>query len=158
MSKAEQTQTVAMGTQVIFKWSGLHDVWLLPNKAAYDACDFSQGKELASTNVNKYTYETLATGTFYFACKVTGHCKSAAMKMVLTVPPPSGPAPTYTNRIVVYLYKYSTHVPRTNANIARVVYLSQQTNRHIYTVCWRLWICFARRFHYMVGYMDIRNR
>ena len=121
MSKAEQTQTVAAGTDVIFKWSELHDVWLLPNKAAYDACDFSQGKELASTNVNKYTYETLAAGTFYFGCKVTAHCAYAAMKLVLTVTPPPGPAPTYTIRIVVYLCKYPTLVPRTNPNIARVV-------------------------------------
>ena len=87
MTKAEQTQTVVEGTNVIFKWSGSHDVWLLPNKAAYDACDFSQGKELASTSVTEYTYETLAAGTFYFSCKVEGHCKFAQMKLALTVTP-----------------------------------------------------------------------
>ena len=91
MTKTEQTQTVVAGTDVIFKWSDTHDVWLLPNKAAYDACDFSEGKELAPTSVNKYTYETLAAGTFYFACKVTGHCRFA-MKLALTV----SPAPTTT--------------------------------------------------------------
>ena len=91
MTKVEQAQTVVAGTDVIFKWSGLHDVWLLPNKAAYDACDFSEGKELAPTSVNKYTYETLAAGTFYFSCKVTGHCSLGSMKLVLTVTPAPTP-------------------------------------------------------------------
>ena len=96
MTTAEQTQTVSANTDVIFKWTGSHDVWLLPNKGAYDACEFSQGKELASTSVNKYTYETLAAGTFYFACKVTGHCRFD-VKLALTVtPPPLSPAPTTT--------------------------------------------------------------
>ena len=89
MSKAEQTQTVAAGTDVIFKWWGeKHDVWLLPNKAAYDACDFSRAKYLPPTyekSVNQYTYKTLAAGTFYFGCKVNGHCKFAQMKLALTV-------------------------------------------------------------------------
>ena len=91
MTSAEQAQTVAAGTDVIFKWSDNHDVWLLPNKAAYDACDFSQGKELASTSVNEYTYETLAAGTFYFTCKVTGHCQFGNMKLALTVTSPPTP-------------------------------------------------------------------
>ena len=94
MTKAEQTQTVVVNTDVTFEWIGTHNVWLLPDKAAYDACDFSQGKELASTSVNEYTHKALAAGTFYFGCKVTGYCKFAQMKLVLTVTPP--PAPTTT--------------------------------------------------------------
>ena len=49
ITAAERKQTVAVNTDVTFKWSGTHNVWLLPNKAAYDACDFSKAKELAFT-------------------------------------------------------------------------------------------------------------
>ncbi len=90
MREAERTQTVTVGTNVIFKWgeSEPHSVWEMPNKAAYDACDFSQGKELAPTSVNgEYTYKASATGTVYFACKVPGHCTHAQQKLVLTVTP-----------------------------------------------------------------------
>ena len=87
MSEAEQTQTVIVSTDVKFKWDGTHNVWLLPDKAAYDACDFSKGKELAPTGVNEYTYKALAAGTVYFACQVTGHCSHAQQKLTLTVTP-----------------------------------------------------------------------
>ena len=87
MTDAERTQTVAVNTQIKFKWSSTHNVWLLPNKAAYDACDFSKGTELASTGVNEYTYKASATGTVYFGCQVTGHCKFANHKLALTVTP-----------------------------------------------------------------------
>ena len=104
MTKAEQAQTVAPGTNVIFKWSGTHNVWLMPNKVAYNECDFDQARELASTSVNEYTYKAPAAGTVYFTCKVEGplppnrwsrgHCKFGNMKLVLTVA--SAPAPKIT--------------------------------------------------------------
>ena len=84
MSSADQAQTVAAGTNVIFKWSGTHNVWWLPKKAAYDACDFSQARELASDSVNEYTYKASAPGTFYFGCKISQHC-TYNHKMALTV-------------------------------------------------------------------------
>ena len=88
MTDTERAQTVAVGTQVVFKWTQTHNVWLMPNKAAYDACDFSQGKELAPSSANgEYTYKASAAGTVYFACKVPGHCKFAQQKLVLTVTP-----------------------------------------------------------------------
>ena len=90
MTKAEQTQTVAAGTDVTFKWSDMHNVWLLADKAAYDACDFSQAKELASTSVNEYTDTASVVGMVYFACKVTGHCKFTTQKLALIVTPAAG--------------------------------------------------------------------
>ena len=94
MSPAERTQTVEAGTNVVFKWSGMHNVWLLPNKDAYDACDFSKGTELAPTSVNDYTYKASAAGTFYFGCQIIGHCAFAAHKLELTVTAAPTPAPT----------------------------------------------------------------
>ena len=94
MKDAERAQTVTAGTHVIFKWSGTHNVWLMPNKAAYDSCNFDQATELASTSVNEYTYKASAAGTFYFACKVSIHCQYANQKLALTVAPDQTPAPT----------------------------------------------------------------
>ena len=84
MSEAEQAQTVSAGTNAVFKWREVHNVWLLPNKAAYDACDFSQARELASSSVHEYTYTASAPGIFYFACEITQHC-IVNHKMALTV-------------------------------------------------------------------------
>ena len=104
MTSAEQAQTVAPGTDVIFKWSDNHDVWLMPNKVAYNECDFDQARELASTSVNEYTYKAPAAGTVYFTCKVTGHCEFGNMKLALTVTSPPAPkttvAPTTTTPIL----------------------------------------------------------
>lgn len=107
MKDADRKPTVAAGTDVVFKWSGTHNVWLLPNKAAYDACKFDQATELTSSSVREYTYKASAAGTFYFACKVRGHCDFGSQKLALTVtqgsgkparptraPPTTAPAPT----------------------------------------------------------------
>merc|ERR1712032_685186 len=37
-----------------------------------------------------YTYKASAAGVFYFACKVTGHCKFTKQKLALTVTPAAG--------------------------------------------------------------------
>ena len=94
MSNAEQTQTVTVGGNIIFKWSDIHNVWSLPNKAAYDACDFSQGIELAPTSVNEYIYKASSTGIVYFSCQVFGHCKYLDQKLALTVTATQTPATT----------------------------------------------------------------
>ena len=90
MTPDERAQTVAAGTNVVFKWSGQHNVFLMPNKAAYDTCNFDQATELASTSVQEYTYKSSAAGTFYFGCKVTGHCKFTTQKLALIVTPAAG--------------------------------------------------------------------
>ena len=85
MAPEERTQTVTVGTNVVFEWSGIHNVWLLPDKAAYDACDITKATELASTSVQEYTYIASEAGTVYFACGVAGHCKFTNQKLALTV-------------------------------------------------------------------------
>ena len=86
MSDKEQKQTVTVGTDVVFKWSNFHDVYQLPDKAAYDNCDFSKATKLAGTNVNTYTYKSTSEGIVYFSCSVYSgaHCK-ANQKLTLTV-------------------------------------------------------------------------
>ena len=87
MTYSERTQTVAAGTDVVFKWIDQHNVWLMPNKGAYDACDFSEARELAPDSVYEYTYKASAPGTFYFGCQITHHC-AVNHKMALTVTTP----------------------------------------------------------------------
>jgi len=82
MTDAERKQTVALGTEIVFKWIGFHNVYQLPDKNAFDACDFSKATKLASQG--PYTYKASSAGIVYFACEVGGHC-SFNQKLALTV-------------------------------------------------------------------------
>merc|ERR1712032_644320 len=84
MTAAQMKQTVSLNTEVLFKWSGFHNVYELPDKKAFDACDFSKAKALASHNQSPFTYKASSAGIVYFACKVGGHC-SSKQKLALTV-------------------------------------------------------------------------
>merc|ERR1719213_738515 len=84
MSAAEMKQTVALNTEVVFKWGGYHNVYKLPDKQAFDACDFSKATKLASYDEGPYTYKASSAGIVYFACEVGGHC-SFRQKLALTV-------------------------------------------------------------------------
>ena len=84
MTAAQMKQTVALNTEVVFKWSGFHNVYELSDKKAFDACDFSKAKALASHNQGPFTYKASSAGIVYFACKVGGHC-SSKQKLALTV-------------------------------------------------------------------------
>merc|ERR1712032_1026153 len=84
MTSAQMKQTVSLNTEVVFKWSGFHNVYELSDKKAFDACDFSKAKALASHNQGPFTYKASSAGIVYFACKVGGHC-SSKQKRALTV-------------------------------------------------------------------------
>ena len=77
-------QTVPLNTKVVFKWKGYHNVYALPDKKAFDACDFSKATKLASHDQGPYTYKASSAGIVYFACEVGGHC-SFNQKLALTV-------------------------------------------------------------------------
>ena len=80
--------TVGVGSQVVFEWakSEFHNVYLLPNKADFDSCNFANAQELATNDQNPFTYTPSSAGTFYFGCQVGNgfHCK-APLKLALTV-------------------------------------------------------------------------
>ena len=84
MSTAEQNQIVSAGDEVVFKWSGVHNVYRFQSKVAFDVCDFSEAVELASYLQTSYTYKATREGTFFFACKIPGHCEMG-QKMSLAV-------------------------------------------------------------------------
>ena len=88
MTDVEREQKVAVNTDVIFKWSGWHNVWKFPDKAAFDACDFSRATELAGSSRGPYTYQASSAGIVYFGCQVQwfffSNCK-AKQKLALSV-------------------------------------------------------------------------
>ena len=70
--KAEdQTAAVTSGEVLTFVWTGNHNVFLMKDKAAFDACDFSGGTNLGGASP---VYHTMGAATTYFACKVGAHC------------------------------------------------------------------------------------
>jgi len=110
MSPAEQNQTVRAGDEVVFKWSGVHNVYMFQSKAAFDVCDFSEAVELASHLQTSYTYKATTEGTFFFACEISGHCEMG-QKMSLAVT--SGQAPMATNTITSNFATAANTMPAT---------------------------------------------
>lgn len=80
---------VAVGTSLVFRYSAAHNVWRMPSKQAFEACDFSGARELASTThggvapadvdrlgyANVYEASMNTASTTYFACQVSDHCQ-----------------------------------------------------------------------------------
>jgi peptidoglycan/LPS O-acetylase OafA/YrhL len=92
--KAEdQTAAVKSGEVLTFVWTGNHNVFLMKDKAAFDACDFSAATELGSASP---VLHTMGTATTYFACQVGTHCVSGQrLSAVATnAPNPTPAAPT----------------------------------------------------------------
>ena len=87
--KAEdQTAAVTSGEVLTFVWTGNHNVFLMKDKAAFDACDFSAAIELGSESP---VLHTTGTATAYFACQIGTHCVSGQkLSAVATTPEDSG--------------------------------------------------------------------
>ena len=81
MSTTEQKQTVKVNTDVVFTWSGTHNVYMFPTKADFDSCNFAKATEMGTTS--PYTYKPSSAGMFYFGCQIAGHCNT--QKLALTV-------------------------------------------------------------------------
>ena len=78
--------TVKANTDVVFKWSGFHNVYMFPNKADFENCDFTNAQELAWNDQNSFTFKAATPGIFYFGCEVGNgwHCRQP-QKLALTV-------------------------------------------------------------------------
>ena len=66
-----------VGTNIIFTWSGSHDVQLMPDQNAFDACDFTESEVLASSSESSHIYtipDEAAGDTLFFGCGVRTHC------------------------------------------------------------------------------------
>ena len=86
------TLSAAAGETVTFTWTDTHDVWLMPDQAAYDSCTFTSATEIHSTSVKTGDVSGLGE-TKYYACHVGSHCESG-QKIAITWAGTATPAPT----------------------------------------------------------------
>ena len=87
MSKSEQS--VALKTDgkkpaaLAFKWNGYHNVFKFKDRTAFLKCDFSGATNLGAKSPVKFS--TTKAGTYFFGCKVTGHCKFGNQRLFVKV-------------------------------------------------------------------------
>ena len=92
MNKAEQKAVFSVDgkkpTVIKFEWKGKHDVFQFANAAAFASCDFSKSTILSE--LSPYTFKTSSLGTYWFGCRVAGHCK-AGQKLAVVIAGASSP-------------------------------------------------------------------
>ncbi|MCO5581883.1 hypothetical protein L7F22_050582 [Adiantum nelumboides] len=63
------SQKLVVGDQIVFKYvKGMHNLYLLPSKAAYASCDFSKAKLLDAGSSGLFVWNAERPGEFYFGC------------------------------------------------------------------------------------------
>lgn len=84
------SQKVQVGDELVFKYArGMHNVNMLPDKAAYESCDFSKAKLLDAGESGVYVWKATTAGVYYFGCNKEveeegNHCGSG-QKVALLV-------------------------------------------------------------------------
>ena len=93
-SSGANTKSADAGETVTFEWTDTHDVWLMPDQAAYDSCTFTSATEIHSTSTAGKKGDVSGLGeTKYYACHVGSHCDSG-QKIAITWAGTATPAPT----------------------------------------------------------------
>jgi hypothetical protein len=77
---AARAKKAKIGDLLTFSWSGMHDVYVLSSKGAFDSCDLTNATKIGAASPTKYTISSLPV---YFACQVGAHCK-AGQKLAVT--------------------------------------------------------------------------
>merc|ERR1712216_266662 len=67
--------TAVVGQNLAFEFEAFYDVYLMPDQAAFDACDFISATRLANSVDSPYTYLVDSAGTFFFSDSVGMHCQ-----------------------------------------------------------------------------------
>ena len=75
-----RSKTAIVGDSLKFMWEGVHNVYMMADKAAFDSCDFAGATNLGAASPVEYTLTALPT---YFACEIAGHC-GAGQKLAVT--------------------------------------------------------------------------
>merc|ERR1711966_126119 len=68
---ADQQLTVQSGDEIVFTWTGTHNVYKMKDKAAYDACSFDGSALLGEQSGTKTTLQERP--------EARGHCRSDAV-------------------------------------------------------------------------------
>jgi len=76
--------SVADGDEIVFTWTGAHNVYLMKDKAAFDACVWDGSTLVGEKSGVKKVISGKAGTVHYFACQVGAHCKSG-QKLAVTI-------------------------------------------------------------------------
>merc|ERR1719191_1558330 len=66
--------TAVVGQNLAFEFEAFHDVYLMPDQAAFDACDFTSATRLANSVDSPYIHLVETAGTVDFADAEVHHC------------------------------------------------------------------------------------
>ena len=75
----DQKLRVAPGTSVAFTWTGVHNVYLLRDRAAFGSfgsgqCDFSEAQLVGDASGAMFTFDVAPGTTLFFGCMIGSHC------------------------------------------------------------------------------------
>ena len=65
-----KTTTVDADADLVFSWSGGHDVWIMADEFSYEECDFSGGTNLGSSSGVEVSAQP--GETVYYSCSRAG--------------------------------------------------------------------------------------
>lgn len=96
---------------VKFNWSGVHNVYEMASKAAYDSCDFKDAKNLGEATGVVVTGNT--GDVKYYSCEIGSHCTKgqkvaitwAASKSTTPATTITTPATTTSSTMIGYSFK-----------------------------------------------------
>ena len=88
-----------VGDTLLFTYLSMHDVWLMADANATNACDFSTARQLADNNGSPFTYTFTAPGTYGFACATPGHCADG-QRVIVNVAASAGMPPPPANGVI----------------------------------------------------------
>merc|ERR1711865_734708 len=81
---ADQVLSVADGDEIVFTWTGAHNVYLMKDKAAFDSCVWDGSTLVGDKSGVKKVISGSAGTVHYFACQVGSHCKQG-QKLAVTI-------------------------------------------------------------------------
>ncbi|GMI26637.1 hypothetical protein TeGR_g5416, partial [Tetraparma gracilis] len=78
--------TALVGADVIFTWSGGHNVYSMAGAAEYESCSFAGGVDLGGSSPVTWAVpdDAVAGDVYYFGCEVGSHC-GAGQKVAITI-------------------------------------------------------------------------
>merc|ERR1740115_538978 len=71
--KTDHVYAKVASSTYTFEWTGNHDVKKFPDKASYDACDFSKAVLIGATSPQTVNFPAADKMEFY-ACSIGSHC------------------------------------------------------------------------------------
>merc|ERR1711865_444347 len=85
--EAARATTANVGDTLRFVWEGNHNVYNMPDKAAFDSCDFTSANRVdGGVSPLDFPFTDALLRTAYFACSIADHCVNG-QKLAVTPTP-----------------------------------------------------------------------